>query len=104
MKIKKQGYLHNYVYEHSPLDLIGWDGFLWPYAFSIHDFEPITGRIHQPPPVHQTFQAHNFVICSLFRGCLIITHKQYQLLITIATSTAMKFCITQKELHESQRY
>jgi homogentisate 1,2-dioxygenase len=64
LKIKKQGYLHQYVYEHSPLDLVGWDGFLWPYAFSIHDFEPITGRIHQPPPVHQTFQAHNFVICS----------------------------------------
>lgn len=64
MKIKKQGYLHNYVYEHSPLDLVGWDGFLWPYAFSIHEFEPITGRIHQPPPVHQTFQARNFVICS----------------------------------------
>jgi homogentisate 1,2-dioxygenase len=64
MKIKKQGYLHQYVYEHSPLDVVGWDGFLWPYAFSIHDFEPITGRIHQPPPVHQTFQGHNFVICS----------------------------------------
>lgn len=64
LKIKKQGFLHQYVYENSPLDLIGWDGFLWPYAFSIHDFEPITGRIHQPPPVHQTFQAHNFVICS----------------------------------------
>jgi homogentisate 1,2-dioxygenase len=64
MQIKKQGYLHQYVYDYSPLDLIGWDGFLWPYAFSIHDFEPITGRIHQPPPVHQTFQAHNFVICS----------------------------------------
>ena len=64
MKIKKQGYLHHYVYEHSPLDVVGWDGFLWPYAFSIHDFEPITGRIHQPPPVHQTFQGHNFVICS----------------------------------------
>lgn len=64
VKIKKQGYLHHYFYEHSPLDLVGWDGFLWPYAFSIHDFEPITGRIHQPPPVHQTFQAHNFVICS----------------------------------------
>jgi homogentisate 1,2-dioxygenase len=64
MKIKKQGYLHQYVYDFSPLDIIGWDGFLWPYAFSIHDFEPITGRIHQPPPVHQTFQAHNFVICS----------------------------------------
>ncbi|MCU0420211.1 MAG: homogentisate 1,2-dioxygenase [Cyclobacteriaceae bacterium] len=64
MKIKKQGYLHEYVYAHSPLDLVGWDGFLWPYAFSIHDFEPITGRVHQPPPVHQTFQARNFVICS----------------------------------------
>ncbi|MDH4090478.1 MAG: homogentisate 1,2-dioxygenase [Cyclobacteriaceae bacterium] len=64
MQIKKQGYLHQYVYDYSPLDLVGWDGFLWPYAFSIHDFEPITGRIHQPPPVHQTFQGHNFVICS----------------------------------------
>ncbi len=64
LKIKKQGFLHQYVYDHSPLDLVGWDGFLWPYAFSIHDFEPITGRIHQPPPVHQTFQGRNFVICS----------------------------------------
>ena len=64
MQIKKQGYLHQYVYDFSPLDLVGWDGFLWPYAFSIHDFEPITGRLHQPPPVHQTFQGHNFVICS----------------------------------------
>jgi homogentisate 1,2-dioxygenase len=64
LRIKKQGHLHDYIYDYSPLDLVGWDGFLWPYAFSIHDFEPITGRIHQPPPVHQTFQAHNFVICS----------------------------------------
>ena len=64
VKIKKQGYLHQYQYEHSPFDLRGWDGYLWPYAFSIHDFEPITGRIHQPPPTHQTFQAHNFVVCS----------------------------------------
>ncbi|MDQ3535027.1 MAG: homogentisate 1,2-dioxygenase [Bacteroidota bacterium] len=64
MKIKKGGFLHHYIYDHSPMDVIGWDGFLYPYAFSIHDFEPITGRIHQPPPVHQTFQAHNFVICS----------------------------------------
>jgi homogentisate 1,2-dioxygenase len=64
MKIKKQGFLHQYVYDFSPLDIVGWDGFLWPYAFSIHDFEPITGRIHQPPPVHQTFQGHNYVICS----------------------------------------
>jgi homogentisate 1,2-dioxygenase len=64
VKIKKQGFLHQYKYEHSPLDIIGWDGFLWPYAFSIHEFEPITGRIHQPPPVHQTFQSQGFVICS----------------------------------------
>ncbi len=64
MKIKKQGHLHQYYYDYSPLDVVGWDGFLWPYAFSVHEFEPITGRIHQPPPVHQTFQGHNFVICS----------------------------------------
>lgn len=64
VKVKKFDQLHSYKYEHSPFDLVGWDGFLWPYAFSIHDFEPITGRIHQPPPVHQTFQAFGFVICS----------------------------------------
>jgi homogentisate 1,2-dioxygenase len=64
VKIKKSGYLHQYVYATSPLDLVGWDGYLFPYALSIHDFEPITGRIHQPPPVHQTFQGHNYVICS----------------------------------------
>jgi homogentisate 1,2-dioxygenase len=62
--IKKGDHLHDYMYPQSPFDVVGWDGYLWPYAFSIHDFEPITGRIHQPPPVHQTFQAHNYVICS----------------------------------------
>lgn len=50
--------------DHHPLDTVGWDGYLYPYAFNIEDFEPITGRIHQPPPVHQTFQGPNFVICS----------------------------------------
>lgn len=64
VKIKKEGFLHHYEYPHSPFNVVGWDGCLYPYALSIHDFEPITGRIHQPPPVHQTFQAHNFVICS----------------------------------------
>ncbi|HNP20396.1 MAG TPA: homogentisate 1,2-dioxygenase [Fulvivirga sp.] len=64
IKIKKHEQLHTYKYDHSPCDIVGWDGFLWPYAFSINDFEPITGRIHQPPPAHQTFQAHGFVICS----------------------------------------
>jgi homogentisate 1,2-dioxygenase len=64
MKIKKQGYLHQYVYKHSPFSVVGWDGYLFPYALSIYDFEPITGRIHQPPPVHQTFQSAGYVICS----------------------------------------
>jgi len=52
------------TYAHHPFDVVGWDGCLYPWAFSIHDFEPITGRVHQPPPVHQTFQGPNFVICS----------------------------------------
>lgn len=64
VKIKKGMAIHDYVYATSPFDVVGWDGCLYPYALSIHDFEPITGRIHQPPPVHQTFQGHNFVICS----------------------------------------
>ncbi|PST82189.1 homogentisate 1,2-dioxygenase [Pedobacter yulinensis] len=62
--IKKQGLIYPYVYGTHPFDYIGWDGFHYPWAFSIHDFEPITGRLHQPPPVHQTFEAHNFVVCS----------------------------------------
>ena len=64
MKIKKAGVMHQYVYATHPFDVVGWDGYNYPYAFSIHDFEPITGRVHQPPPVHQTFEAHNFVVCS----------------------------------------
>jgi len=64
VRIKKDHAIHDYIYENSPFDVVGWDGCLYPYALSIHDFEPITGRIHQPPPVHQTFQGHNFVICS----------------------------------------
>ncbi|TXC85465.1 homogentisate 1,2-dioxygenase [Luteibaculum oceani] len=64
IKIKKEGVLHELVYGSHPFDVVGWDGYNFPYAFSIHDFEPITGRVHQPPPVHQTFEAHNFVICS----------------------------------------
>jgi homogentisate 1,2-dioxygenase len=53
-----------YHYRTHPFDLIGWDGYLWPFRFNIADFQPITGRVHQPPPVHQTFQARNFVVCS----------------------------------------
>ncbi|MBW8242064.1 homogentisate 1,2-dioxygenase [Muricauda oceani] len=64
MKIKKQGMLHQLVYASHPFDVVGWDGYNFPYGFSIHNFEPITGRIHQPPPVHQTFETGAFVVCS----------------------------------------
>ena len=64
VRIKKHGKLHRYTYRYHPFDVVGWDGHMYPYAISIHDFEPITGRIHQPPPVHQMFEARNFVVCS----------------------------------------
>ncbi|MDX1829585.1 MAG: homogentisate 1,2-dioxygenase [Lutibacter sp.] len=64
IKIKKQGILWEYTYKNHPFDVVGWDGFNYPYAFSIHDFEPITGRIHMPPPIHQTWEANGFVVCS----------------------------------------
>lgn len=64
MKIKKQDEIIEMVYASHPFDVIGYDGYNFPYAFSIHDFEPITGRIHQPPPVHQTFETSSFVVCS----------------------------------------
>ena len=64
MKIKKQDELIEMVYATHPFDVVGYDGYNFPYAFSIHDFEPLTGRIHQPPPVHQTFETSAFVVCS----------------------------------------
>lgn len=64
IKTKKKGVQYGLHYAHHPFDVVGWDGYCYPFAFSIHDFEPITGRVHQPPPVHQTFEAHNFVVCS----------------------------------------
>lgn len=64
IQTKKKGLLYPITYANHPFDVVGWDGCCYPYIFSIHDFEPITGRVHQPPPVHQTFDAHNFVICS----------------------------------------
>lgn len=64
MKIKKQGALHTLIYATHPFDVVGWDGYNFPYAFNIQNFEPITGRVHQPPPVHQTFQTDTFVVCS----------------------------------------
>lgn len=64
IKVKKQGEIIEMTYASHPFDVVGYDGYNFPYAFSIHDFEPITGRIHQPPPVHQTFETNAFVICS----------------------------------------
>lgn len=64
IKIKKQGMMHEVVYATHPFDVVGWDGYNFPWGFSIHNFEPITGRVHQPPPVHQTFETPAFVVCS----------------------------------------
>ncbi len=64
IKTKKKGILYGLHYGTHPFDVIGWDGCCYPYIFSIHDFEPITGRVHQPPPVHQTFETNAFVVCS----------------------------------------
>ncbi len=64
LKIKKEGILHSLVYDYHPFDVVGWDGYNFPYGISIHDFEPITGRIHQPPPVHQMFETKSCVVCS----------------------------------------
>ena len=64
IKIKKKDAIHECLYASHPFSVVGWDGYNYPYKFSIHDFEPITGRVHQPPPVHQTFETSSFVICS----------------------------------------
>jgi len=64
IKAKKKGMLYGLHYGTHPFDVIGWDGCCYPYIFSIHDFEPITGRVHMPPPIHQTFETDSFVVCS----------------------------------------
>jgi homogentisate 1,2-dioxygenase len=64
VEVKLKNGIQTYGYQQHPFDLIGWDGYYFPYIFNINDFMPITGKIHQPPPVHQTFQALGFVICS----------------------------------------
>lgn len=64
VRIKARDCVHSYEYPYHPLDVVGWDGCYYPYCFNADDFAPITGKLHQPPPVHQTFEGHNFVICS----------------------------------------
>ncbi len=64
VRVKKNGMIYPIHYAYHPFDVVGWDGCEYPFALSIHDFEPITGRVHQPPPVHLTFEGMNFVVCS----------------------------------------
>jgi len=64
VRIKARDQISAYEFDFHPLDVVGWDGFLYPYIFNIEDFEPITGRIHMPPPTHQCFEGRNFVVCS----------------------------------------
>jgi homogentisate 1,2-dioxygenase len=64
VKVRVRDGLQTYVLDYHPFDIVGWDGYVYPWTFNINDFEPITGRIHMPPPSHQTFQGRNFVICS----------------------------------------
>lgn len=64
VRVKVRDRLSKHILDHHPFDVVGWDGYLYPWIFNVRDFEPITGRIHQPPPVHQTFEGWNFVICS----------------------------------------
>jgi len=64
VKVKREGVIYDFTYGANPFGVVGWDGYNFPYAFSIHEFEPITGRVHLPPPIHQTFETSTFVICS----------------------------------------
>ncbi len=64
VRVKARDCMHAYHFHYHPLDVVGWDGCYYPFAFSVDDFAPITGKLHMPPPIHQTFEAHNFVICS----------------------------------------
>ncbi|MFO0828657.1 MAG: homogentisate 1,2-dioxygenase [Phycisphaerales bacterium] len=75
VRIKSRGLVHSYLYKYHPLDVVGWDGCYYPYVFNIDDFSPIVGKHHMPPPTHQTFEAHNFVICS-FCPRLLDFHPQ----------------------------
>ena len=75
IKVKKENQITDFIYATHPFDVVGWDGFFYPFKFNIKDFEPITGRVHQPPTVHQNFEGHNFVVCS-FVARLFDYHPQ----------------------------
>jgi homogentisate 1,2-dioxygenase len=75
VRIKARDLVHEYVYHYNPLDIVGWDGCYYPFVFNADDFSPITGKLHMPPPIHQTFEAHNFVICT-FAPRMLDYHPQ----------------------------
>ncbi|MBX3386819.1 MAG: homogentisate 1,2-dioxygenase [Phycisphaeraceae bacterium] len=75
VRIKARDLVHSYTYHYHPLDIVGWDGCYYPFVFNADDFAPITGKLHMPPPIHQTFEAHNFVICT-FAPRLLDYHPQ----------------------------
>ena len=75
MLIKDGRRLTRYTLAHHPFDVVGWDGMVYPFTFNADDFEPITGTIHQPPPIHQTFEAPGFVVCT-FAPRLLDTHPE----------------------------
>ncbi|HZY94662.1 MAG TPA: homogentisate 1,2-dioxygenase [Candidatus Bathyarchaeia archaeon] len=64
VRMKIDNALVSYFFDFHPLDVVGWDGYLYPWIFNVNDFEPLTGRIHQPPPIHQTFEAPGFDVLS----------------------------------------
>ena len=75
MLIKDGARLTRYTLAHHPFDVVGWDGMVYPFTFNADDFEPITGTIHQPPPIHQTFEAPGFVVCT-FAPRMLDTHPE----------------------------
>lgn len=75
VRIKARDLVHSYTYHYHPLDIVGWDGCYYPFIFNADDFSPITGKLHMPPPIHQTFEAHNFVICT-FAPRMLDYHPQ----------------------------
>lgn len=75
VRIKARDLVHSYTYHYHPLDIVGWDGCYYPFVFNADDFSPITGKLHMPPPIHQTFEAHNFVICT-FAPRMLDYHPQ----------------------------
>jgi homogentisate 1,2-dioxygenase len=93
VRIHRRGRVYAYHYEHHPFDVVGWDGYVYPWAFNIHDFEPITGRIHMPPPIHQTFEDRALWSVPSARACWTIIRRRFPCPTITATSTAMRCCI-----------